>query len=111
VLQVPEAEFMGGFGVIALVANVTAVLVRINTAAGARMRAPCSYAVAMMQSAITAVFVAAELVWLTATPYPDLVGAAIIAGFFIHSAWELLQDARRDNVRADTSPARSAAIH
>lgn len=46
-----------------------------------------------------AVIVAAALVWLTSTSCPDLLIATLIAGLFIHSAWEILNDARRDCAR------------
>jgi cation diffusion facilitator family transporter len=109
VLQVPEAGLMGGFGGVALVVNVTAVLVLMRHRDGdANVRAVWLFS---RNDAIgnIAVVVAAGLVWLTSTPWPDLVVAAIIAGLFMHSAWGILKDARRDIVRAETSPASSAA--
>ena len=43
-----------------------------------------------------AVVVAAGLVAWTGTPWPDLVVAVVIAGLFLHSAWAIIRDARRD---------------
>lgn len=40
--------------------------------------------------------VAAGLVASTATPWPDLVVAVIIAGLFLQSSWAIIRDARRD---------------
>src|SRR3546814_2001367 len=43
-----------------------------------------------------AVVAAAGLVWWTATPWPDLAVAVVIAGLFLHSAWRIVGDARGD---------------
>jgi Co/Zn/Cd efflux system component len=41
-----------------------------------------------------AVMVAAGLVWLTGTAWPDLAVAAVIAGLFLQSSWSIVRDAR-----------------
>ena len=43
-----------------------------------------------------AVIIAAGLVALTSTRWPDLIVAFLIAALFLHSAWNILRDARRD---------------
>jgi Co/Zn/Cd efflux system component len=43
-----------------------------------------------------AVVVAAVLVATTGTPWPDLAVAFVIAGLFLHSAWRIILDARRE---------------
>ncbi len=43
-----------------------------------------------------AVIIAAGLVALTSTRWPDLIVAAIFATLFLHSAWIILHDVVRD---------------
>jgi Co/Zn/Cd efflux system component len=43
-----------------------------------------------------AVIVAAALVAWTGTRWPDLIVAAGVAGLFLHSAWTIIRDARRE---------------
>ena len=43
-----------------------------------------------------AVVVAAVLVALTGTSWPDLIVAFAIAGLFLHSSWVIVRDARLD---------------
>ena len=43
-----------------------------------------------------AVVLAALLVAWTASPWPDLAVAVVIAGLFLHSAWSIVRDARSD---------------
>lgn len=96
VLQIPEADLMGIFGLIALAVNVVAAAVLIPHRAGdANVRAVWLFS---RNDAIgnAAVVVAAGLVAWTGTPWPDLVVAAIIAGLFLQSAWLIIRDARRD---------------
>lgn len=96
VLNQPNAELMGIFGVIALVTNIAAALVLIPHRNGdANVRAVWLFS---RNDAIgnAAVVVAAGLVWWTGTPWPDLVVAAIIAGLFLHSAWAIIGHARAD---------------
>lgn len=96
VLHQPEAELMGLFGLIALAVNVAAAVVLIPHRTGdANMRAVWLFS---RNDAIgnAAVVVAAGLVWWTATPWPDLVVAAVIAGLFLQSSWSIIRDARSD---------------
>lgn len=106
VLHSPEAALMGGFGLVALAVNVASTMVLMKHREGdANVRAVWLFS---RNDAIgnTAVIVAAGLVWLTGTRWPDLVVAAAIASLFLHSAWEIVTDALRDLARtaADTKP-------
>jgi len=96
VLNQPQAELMGIFGVIALAVNIAAALVLIPHRKGdANVRAVWLFS---RNDAIgnAAVVVAAGLVWWTGTPWPDLVVAAVIAALFLQSAWSIIADARAD---------------
>lgn len=102
VLQQPEAELMGIFGVVALIVNVTAALVLIPHRTGdANVRAVWLFS---RNDAIgnIAVVAAAGLVWWTGTPWPDIVVAAAMAGLFLQSSWAIIRDARRDLAAART---------
>lgn len=96
VLNQPEAELMGGFGLVALIANGAAALVLIPHRAGdANMRAVWLFS---RNDALgnLAVVIAAGLVFWTKTAWPDLVVAVIISGLFLQSAWSIIRDARAD---------------
>lgn len=96
VLSQPHAELMGLLGAIGFVVNVTAALVLIPHRHGdANMRAVWLFS---RNDAIgnAAVVVAAGLVWWTATPWPDLAVAVVIAALFLHSAASIIADARAD---------------
>ncbi len=100
VLYQPEAEMMGLFGAIALAVNVAAAAVLIPHRSGdANVRAVWLFS---RNDAIgnLAVIIAAGLVWWTATPWPDLAVAVVIAGLFLQSAWLIIRDARRDLAEA-----------
>ena len=96
VLNEPEAELMGVFGLIALLVNVAAALLLIPHRAGdANVRAVWLFS---RNDAIgnLAVIVAALLVAWTSTPWPDLIVAMIVASLFLHSSWSIIKDARRE---------------
>ena len=97
----PEAGLMGGIGVAALVVNVAAALVlaRFRKDGDAQARAIWLFS---RNDALNnvAVIAAAALVAWTGSGWPDLVIAGIIALVFLHSAWEIIQDARRDMTKA-----------
>lgn len=100
VLNQPEAELMGLFGVVALVVNVAAAIVLLPHRKGdANMRAVWLFS---RNDAIgnAAVVVAAALVFWTGSPWPDLAVAAVIAGLFLHSAWSIIVHARSDLQKA-----------
>jgi Co/Zn/Cd efflux system component/copper chaperone CopZ len=92
----PEAELMGLFGIVALVVNVVSVLVLLPHRAGdANVRAVWLFS---RNDALgnLAVVIAAGLVALTGTAWPDLAVAFVIAGLFLHSAWSIITDARSE---------------
>lgn len=96
VLNTPEAELMGIFGVIALAINIAAAVVLLPHRTGdANMRAVWLFS---RNDAIgnVAVVIAAGLVTWSGTAWPDLAVAVVIAGIFMHSSWSIIQDARRD---------------
>lgn len=97
---VPEAGLMGGFGIVALVVNVASTLVLLPHRAGdANVRAVWMFS---RNDAIgnVAVVVAAVLVGLLGTAWPDIVVAFAIAGLFLQSSWVIVRDARTDLVEA-----------
>ncbi len=92
----PAAQTMGLFGGMALVVNVTAALVLIPHRTGdANVRAVWLFS---RNDAIgnLIVIVAAGLVAWSGTRWPDLAAGLVIAGLFLHSAWSIIGDARRD---------------
>ena len=96
VQQQPEAVMMGSFGAIALVVNLAAAAALIPHRTGdANARAIWLFsrndALGNLAVVITAVLVA----W-TASPWPDLVVAFVIAALFLQSAWSIVRDARRE---------------
>lgn len=85
---------MGIFGVMALAVNVAAALVLVPHRKGdANVRAIWLFS---RNDAIgnVAVVIAAGLVWWTATPWPDLAVAVVIAALFLQSAWSIVRDAQ-----------------
>lgn len=102
---------MGILGVIALVTNVVSALVLIPHRKGdANVRAVWLFS---RNDALgnVAVIIAAGLVGWTRTPWPDLIVAMIIAGLFLHSAWQILSEARAELAggRAEGETRESAA--
>jgi Co/Zn/Cd efflux system component len=93
VLGVPRAEVMGIIGFMALAANLTSVLLLVRYKEGdANVR---SVWVCSRNDAIgnVAVMIAALGVWGTATRWPDLIVAAIMAGLFVTSSVQILRRA------------------
>ncbi len=91
IVGVPRAEVMGVIGVMALVANVTSVLILMRYKDGdANVRSVwlCSRNDAIGN---VAVMIAALAVWGTGTKWPDLVVAAMMAGLFFYSSVRILQ--------------------
>lgn len=96
VQQAPEAPLMGALGLVALVINVAAVMVLLPHRGGdANMRAVWLFS---RNDAIgnAAVVVAAGLVAWTGSVWPDLIVAFVVASLFLHSAWSIIADARRE---------------
>ena len=96
VLGVPQAEVMGAIGFLALSANIASVLLLVRYKDGdANVRSVwlCSRNDAIGN---VAVMVAALGVWGTATAWPDLIVAAIMAGLFLVSAAQIMAQALRE---------------
>jgi len=92
----PEAELMGGIGVVALLVNITSAFVLARFRDGdANVRAVWLFS---RNDAVAnvAVIVAAGLVAWTGKAWPDLAVAAVIAILFLHSAYEILRGARAE---------------
>jgi Co/Zn/Cd efflux system component len=92
----PEAEVMGVVGFLALLANVASVLLLVRYKDGdANVRSVwlCSRNDAIGNAAV---MVAALGVWGTASRWPDLIVAAIMAGLFLTSAVQIIQQALRE---------------
>jgi cation diffusion facilitator family transporter len=96
VLGIPRAEIMGAIGILALAANVASVLILMRHKDGdANVRSVwlCSRNDAIGN---VAVMVAALAVWGTATKWPDLLVAAIMAGLFLTSSIQILRQSFRE---------------
>ena len=93
VLGTPRAEVMGLIGFLALAANVASVLILLKYKDGdANVRSVwlCSRNDAIGN---VAVVLAALGVWSTATGWPDVIVAAILASLFLNSASKILRQA------------------
>lgn len=91
ILGIPRAEIMGAIGILALVANATSVLILMRYKDGdANVRSVwlCSRNDAIGN---VAVMIAALAVWGTATKWPDLLVAAVMAGLFLTSSIQILR--------------------
>jgi Co/Zn/Cd efflux system component len=96
VLGVPSAEIMGVVGFLALLANLASVLILMRHKDGdANVRSVwlCSRNDAIGN---VAVMIAALGVWGTATGWPDLTVAAIMAGLFLTSSVKILRQGWRE---------------
>jgi Co/Zn/Cd efflux system component len=93
VLGLPKAEVMGLVGVLALAANLASVLLLLRYKDGdANVRSVwlCSRNDAIGN---VIVMIAALGVWGTATAWPDLAVAAVMAGIFLTSSVQILRQA------------------
>jgi Co/Zn/Cd efflux system component len=93
ILGLPKAEVMGVIGLLALMANLGSVLLlRPYKGGDANVRSVwlCSRNDAIGN---VIVMVAALAVWGTATAWPDLLVAAIMAGIFLTSSVQILRQA------------------
>ena len=93
----PEAELMGGIGILALIVNVTAavILARFRGNGDAQARAIWLFS-RNDALANVAVIIAAALVFALDSAWPDIIVAGGIAALFLQSAWEIIRDARKD---------------
>ena len=90
---VPAAEIMGVIGFLALLTNLASVLLLVRYKDGdANVRSVwlCSRNDAIGN---VAVMIAALGVWGTATGWPDLIVATIMAGLFLSSAFQIVRQA------------------
>ncbi len=90
---VPEAEIMGAIGLLALIANLASVMLLVRYKDGdANVRSVwlCSRNDAIGN---VAVMIAALGVWGTATGWPDLIVAGIMASLFLYSAIQIFRQA------------------
>jgi len=93
---VPAAELMGWIGALALLVNSISVLLLVRYKDGdANVRSVwlCSRNDAIGN---VAVLIAAAGVWGTATGWPDLIVAGIMAGLFLTSAFQIIKQALRE---------------
>ncbi len=93
ILGVPSAEVMGVIGILALAANLASVGLLMPYKDGdANVRSVwlCSRNDAIGN---TAVMMAALGVWGTATAWPDLIVAGVMAGIFLTSSFQILRQA------------------
>ena len=91
---IPQAEVMGAIGLLALIANLTSVLLLLKYRDGdANVRSVwlCSRNDAIGN---LAVIVAASGVWVTGTAWPDLIVAGIMASLFLWSSTQIIRQAR-----------------
>lgn len=98
-IGLPEAEVMGVIGFMALVANLVSVMLLMPYKEGdANVRSVwlCSRNDAVGN---VAVMIAALGVWGTATGWPDLIVAAIMAGLFLSSAFQIVRQALAERRR------------
>jgi Co/Zn/Cd efflux system component len=96
VLGIPKAEIMGIVGFMALAANLASVLILARYKDGdANVRSVwlCSRNDAIGN---VAVMIAALGVWGTATKWPDLIVAGIMAGLFLWSSAQILRQSLRE---------------
>lgn len=93
VLGIPHAQVMGMIGFLALATNVTSVLLLLSYKHGdANVRSVwlCSRNDAIGN---VAVILAALGVWGTATGWPDVIVAFVLATLFLHSAGKIIRQA------------------
>lgn len=93
VLGVPRAEVMGAIGLLALVANLSSVLLLLEYRDGdANVRSVwlCSRNDAIGNLAVV---LAAAGVWTTSTAWPDLIVAGIMASLFLFSSIGIVRQA------------------
>lgn len=96
VLGLPNETVMGTVGLLALAANAGSALLLSRWRDGdANVRSVwlCSRNDAIGNAGVVA---AAAAVWWTATPWPDLVVAALMAGIFLSSSLQIAVQARRE---------------
>ncbi len=110
-IGVPEAEIMGVVGFLALLTNLASVALLVRYKDGdANVRSVwlCSRNDAIGN---VAVMFAALGVWGTATGWPDLIVAAIMAGLFLSSAFQIVRQALEERREAVAEPSGHSHHH
>lgn len=93
----PEAELMGGIGIVALIVNVTAALFLARFREGGDAQARAIWLFSRNDAlANIAVIGAAALVFALDSAWPDIVVAGGIALLFLQSSGEIISDARKE---------------
>jgi len=93
----PEADLMGGLGVAGLVVNICAAIALVRFREGGDVNSRAIWLFSRNDAlANSAIIIAAALVAWLKTAWPDLIVAGIIALLFLHSAWEIIRDARAE---------------
>ena len=108
VLGTPQAEVMGAIGFLALLTNLTSVLLLVRYKDGdANVRSVwlCSRNDAIGNVAVMA---AALGVWGTASGWPDVIVAAAMAGLFLWSSFQIVVQALRERAAARQSASSTA---
>ena len=96
VLGVPQAEVMGLIGFLALLTNLASVMLLVRYKDGdANVRSVwlCSRNDAIGN---VAVMMAALGVWGTASGWPDVIVAGVMAGLFLWSSFQIVAQALRE---------------
>ncbi len=102
-IEIPEPMTMGAIGLLAFAANVISALLLVRYKDGdSNVRSVwlCSRNDAIGN---LAVILAASGIAATNTAWPDLFVAFILAGLFINSAIQIIQQARKELSESDTS--------
>lgn len=95
--SIPEAQLMGGLGTAGLLVNVAAAASLMRFREGGDANAKAIWLFSRNDAiANVAVIVAAGLVHWLGNAWPDLVVAGVIAALFLHSAQEIIRDARSE---------------
>ena len=93
--QMPQFDTMGIIGMLNLLANLTCLgLLWKHRSEDVNMSSVWECSRNDIMSNLS-VIVAAAGVWLTASPWPDIVIGSLLAALFLRSAWRVLGDARR----------------
>ena len=111
ILGVPRAEIMGSIGLLALAANLASVFLLMRYKDGdANVRSVwlCSRNDAIGN---VAVMIASAAVWLTASAWPDLIVAILMAGLFLRSAQLILAQAWKEYRSSDDQGALESHGH
>lgn len=107
VLGVPVAPLMGGIGLMAFAANLASVLLLVRYKDGdSNVRSVwlCSRNDAIGNVAVVG---AAGVVWLLASPWPDLLVAAIMSALFLNSALQILRQSTAEFQHSRANPVAS----